>query len=107
MEPIDLTLALEIAGGIGERLETLEKIAKARGQVLLERRAIAPYHLALLGIKAGKAQAVTQAARLCSTILIRWHILPHACPQPMPGHIARREIKPPDTNTDACGPDAG
>jgi hypothetical protein len=76
VQALDLTLAFEIARSIRNRLETVEEIAKAGGQMLLKRGPVASDQVALIGIEASKAQSVAQAACLCSWCLIRWHILP-------------------------------
>jgi hypothetical protein len=76
VQTIELAFVLEIAGGIGERLETMEEIAQASFQLLLELRTKTAQQIALLGIEAGKGKAITQAARLCAFRLIRWRIVP-------------------------------
>jgi hypothetical protein len=92
MEPLDLPLAFEIARGIRKRLEPLEEIAKAGRQMLLKGRPVAAHHVALVGIKAGKAQSVAQAACLCSSCLIRWHILPQRLSPTLSGRTPGKKI---------------
>ncbi|GGD99147.1 hypothetical protein GCM10008012_48410 [Rhizobium anhuiense] len=70
MQALDLTLALEIARGVGERLESMEEIPEPRLQMGFEGRPVAAHQLALVSIETGKAQAVAQAACLRSTSLI-------------------------------------
>jgi len=48
----------------------MEEIAQAGLQMSFKGRPIAADHLALVGVETCKAQAVTQAACLCSTSLI-------------------------------------
>jgi hypothetical protein len=70
VETLDLTLALEIARGIREGLETMEEIAQAGLEMGFKGGPVTANHLALVCVEAGKAQAVAQAACLCSTSLI-------------------------------------
>jgi hypothetical protein len=70
VQPLDLAFAFEVACGIRKRLETLEEIAQTGLQMFLKRRAVAPDHIALIGIETGKAQAVAKAACLRSSSLI-------------------------------------
>jgi hypothetical protein len=76
VQTLDLTLTFEIARSVWKRLETVEEITKAGRQMLLKSGPVAADHVALIAIEASKAQAVAQAACLCSSSLIRWHILP-------------------------------
>ncbi|GAA3060160.1 hypothetical protein GCM10010520_05690 [Rhizobium viscosum] len=70
MKALDLTLAFKIACGIREGLETMKEIAQAGLQMGFKGGPVAADHLALVSVETGKAQAVTQAACLCSTSLI-------------------------------------
>ena len=67
VQSVDLAIAGEMAGGVGEGLERCEKIAKACLQAGFERRPIAAHELALVIIETGEAQAIEQAACLRSS----------------------------------------
>src|SRR5690606_1503704 len=61
VQAVDLALALEVAGGIGKGLETLEEVAKGRFDMPFERLAMAAERFALGAFQPGEAQTVAQA----------------------------------------------
>jgi hypothetical protein len=83
MQPVDLALALEMAGGIGKGLETLEEVAERRFDMPFERLAMAAEGIALGGLDASKAQTVAQAGRLSRSSLFCRHFLHAYAPKPM------------------------
>jgi hypothetical protein len=90
VQPVDLALALEMAGGIREGLEALEKITKGRFDMPFERLAMAAQDIAVGAFHPGKAQTVAQAGCLSRSSLFCRHFLHQSAPKPtMPGHPLR------------------
>jgi hypothetical protein len=81
MQALDLLFAVEIAGGFGKGLETVEEVAKACLQVALEIRPAAAQKIAQLAVEPGKCQPLAKASRLAPSRLIRWRFL-HQNPSP-------------------------
>ena len=86
MQPVDLALALEMAGSIGKGLETLEKVAKRGFDMPFECLAVRAQQVALGVFHPGEAQTVAQAGCLSRSSLFCRHFLhPYAPKLVTPG----------------------
>jgi len=81
VQPVELPLAGKVAGGIGEGLQPLEDVAKTGLEVRLEHMAILAQQITIGVAKAGKAQPLAQASRLCACRPFCRRKLPH-CQSP-------------------------
>jgi hypothetical protein len=79
MQPVDLAIAGEMAGSLGEGLQTLEEIAQRQLDLGAEGLTVPAQDIGLAIIEPGKPQAFEQTARLRLPGLIWRRILPQRC----------------------------
>jgi hypothetical protein len=99
VQPFDLLFALEIAGGFGRGLETVEEIAEAGLQVRLQLRATAADEIAEIAVETGKSKAFAKATRLVPSPLFCRHVLHKASPREIDqpvwnGALLPRQMEP-------------
>jgi hypothetical protein len=81
VQAFNLLLALEVAGGIRECLEAVEKIAETGFEVRLHLRAAASQQIAQFRVEASESQSLTQATCLVPSRLVCWRFLHLIRPQ--------------------------